>query len=56
MATNKDILLKDKNNNSLYPLAHQDYNQHILDEFYFGLNGFLPANTDLNTIKKVGSY
>ena len=56
MATNKDILLKDKNNNNLYPLVHQDYNQHILDEFYFGLNGFLPANTDLNTIKKVGSY
>ena len=56
MATNKDILLKDKNNNNLYPLAHQDYNQHILDEFYFGANGVLPTNTDLNDISKTGSY
>jgi hypothetical protein len=53
---NKDVLLKDDKNNNLFPLAHQDYNQHILDEFYFGANGILPTNTDLNDITKTGSY
>lgn len=33
---NKDILLKDNKNNNLYPLAHKDSEQNVINDFYYG--------------------
>lgn len=53
---NKDILLKDNKNNNLYPLAHKDSEQNVINDFYSGARVWLASNTNLNDIIKPGSY
>lgn len=53
---NKDILLKDNKNNNLYPLAHKDSEQNVINDFYYGARVWLASNTNLNDIIKPGAY